>query len=231
MTKDITAEILSIGDELLIGQTLNTNAGWMGEQLGLVGIRARRVVVISDDRDDILAALGDAKADVVLITGGLGPTKDDITKHTLCAFFGTRLVRHPDIEARIAAFFESVGREPLEVNRAQADLPESCTVIPNDRGTASGMWFERDGRVYVSMPGVPYEMKAMMQQVVLPQLVDRFAPPAIVHRTILTTGLGESHLAQRIAAWEDGLAADRIKTGLPAQSRTGEAAPEHLCER
>ena len=211
MTKDITAEILSIGDELLIGQTLNTNAGWMGEQLGLVGIRARRVVVISDDRDDILAALGDAKADVVLITGGLGPTKDDITKHTLCAFFGTRLVRHPDIEARIAAFFESVGREPLEVNRAQADLPESCTVIPNDRGTASGMWFERDGRVYVSMPGVPYEMKAMMQQVVLPQLVDRFAPPAIVHRTILTTGLGESHLAQRIAAWEDGLAADRIK--------------------
>jgi nicotinamide-nucleotide amidase len=211
MTKDITAEILSIGDELLIGQTINTNAGWMGEQLGLVGIRTRRVVVISDDREEILSALGDVRSDVVLITGGLGPTKDDITKHTLCTFFGTRLVRHPDIEARIAAFFESLGREPLEVNRAQADLPESCTVVPNDRGTASGMWFERDGRVYVSMPGVPYEMKAMMQQVVLPKLVERFTPPTIVHRTILTTGLGESHLAQRIAAWEDGLSAERIK--------------------
>src|SRR5690606_28720654 len=120
-------------------------------------------------------------------------------------------VRHPDIEARIAALFERLGREPLEVNRAQADLPERCTVIANDRGTASGMWFNRDDRVYVSMPGVPYEMKAMMEKHVLPELRRVFAPPAIVHRTILTTGLGESHLAERIAAWEDGLAEDGIK--------------------
>ena len=211
MTKDITADIISIGDELLIGQTINTNAGWMGEQLALVGIRARQVVTISDDRTAILEALDASKAHVVLITGGLGPTKDDITKHTLCSYFDTKLVRHPHIEAAIAAFFRSIGREPLEVNLAQADLPEACKVVPNDRGTASGMWFERDGRVFVSMPGVPYEMKAMMEKHVLPELRETFHPPTIVHRTILTTGLGESHLAQRIAAWEDSLAADDIK--------------------
>lgn len=211
MTKDITADIISIGDELLIGQTINTNAGWMGEQLALVGIRARQVLTISDDRTAILEALDASKAHVVLITGGLGPTKDDITKHTLCSYFDTKLVRHPHIEAAIAAFFRSVGREPLEVNLAQADLPEACKVVPNDRGTASGMWFERDGRVFVSMPGVPYEMKAMMEKHVLPELRETFHPPTIVHRTILTTGLGESHLAQRIAAWEDSLAAEDIK--------------------
>lgn len=208
---EVTAEIISIGDELLIGQTINTNAGWMGEQLSLIGIRPVLVRTIADDRQAIVAALGSAIADVVLITGGLGPTKDDITKHTLCAFFGTRLVRHPHIEARIADFFRSIGRDPLEVNLAQADLPEACTVVPNDRGTASGMWFTQGRRVFVSMPGVPYEMKAMMEKHVLPELRRVFQPPTIVHRTILTTGLGESHLAQRIAAWEDSLAEDGIK--------------------
>ena len=211
MSIEITAEVISIGDELLIGQTINTNAGWMGEKLGLIGIRPKLVRTIGDDRHEILQALSTATCNVVLTTGGLGPTKDDITKHTLCTFFNTKLVRHPDIEVRIAAFFESIGREALEVNRAQADLPEACTVIANDRGTASGMWFERDSKVYVSMPGVPYEMKAMMEREVLPRLQERFRPPAIVHRTILTTGLGESHLAQRIEAWEDSLAADDIK--------------------
>lgn len=211
MSQEITATILSIGDELLIGQTINTNAGWMGEQLSLVGIRPTRVLVIGDDKQHILDALANMDTDVMLITGGLGPTKDDITKYTLCEFFGTKLVRHPHIEAHIAAFFGSLGREPLEVNRAQADLPEGCTVVPNDRGTASGMWFEKEGRVYVSMPGVPYEMKAMMQKHVLPELQRFFTPPAIFHRTILTTGLGESHLAQRIAAWEDSLEQDDIK--------------------
>lgn len=211
MAKEITAEVVSIGDELLIGQTMNTNAGWLGEQLALAGIRLRRIRTIGDDETEILDALGSVGSHIVLITGGLGPTKDDITKEALCSFFGTRLVRHSDIEERIAAFFQSIGRDPLEVNRAQADLPESCIVVPNARGTASGMWFEKDGRVYVSMPGVPYEMKAMVQAHVIPLLVQRFAPPSIVHRTLLTTGLGESHLAQRIAAWEDSLAAEGIK--------------------
>jgi len=214
MPREITAEILSIGDELLIGQTMNTNAGWMGEQLGLIGIRPKRVRTIGDDRQEIIEALSTTVADIVLITGGLGPTKDDITKHTLCEFFDTKLVRHAAIEAVIEEMFVKMGRDPknlLEVNRAQADLPEGCTVIPNDRGTASGMWFEREGRVFVSMPGVPYEMKAMMLNHVLPQLAQRFQPPAIIHRTLLTTGLGESHLAQRIEAWEDSLAAESIK--------------------
>ncbi|MBP7450870.1 MAG: CinA family nicotinamide mononucleotide deamidase-related protein [Flavobacteriales bacterium] len=211
MVNEVTAEVLSIGDELLIGQTLNTNAGWLGEQLSLIGIRPMRVRTIGDDRAAIIDAFATATCDVVLITGGLGPTKDDITKEALCTFFNTKLVRHPEIEAGITAFFESIGRDPLEVNRAQADLPESCTVIPNDRGTASGMWFEKDGRVFVSMPGVPYEMKSMVQKHVLSRLVERFRPPVIVHRTILTTGLGESHLAQRIAAWEDSLAPESIK--------------------
>lgn len=216
MSHEITATILSIGDELLIGQTINTNAGWMGGQLALIGIRVRRVLTIGDDRDEILDALDKADTDVILITGGLGPTKDDITKQVLCQFFDTRLVRHPHIEARIAEFFRSLGRDPLEVNLAQADLPEACTVVPNERGTASGMWFEKPlgtdrKRVFVSMPGVPYEMRTMMERHVLPELQRAFAPPTIVHRTILTTGLGESHLAQRIAAWEDSLAEEGIK--------------------
>lgn len=211
MPAEVTATILSIGDELLIGQTVNTNAAWIGEQLSLIGIRPRRVLAISDEREEILDALAGAGTDVVLITGGLGPTKDDITKRVLCEFFGTGLKRHPHIEARIAAFFQSIGREPLEVNLAQADLPENCTVVPNDHGTASGMWFQHQGRVYVSMPGVPYEMKAMMERHILPELKRVLAPPAIVHRTILTTGLGESHLAQRIAAWEESLEAEAIK--------------------
>ncbi|MFT3885545.1 MAG: competence/damage-inducible protein A [Flavobacteriales bacterium] len=212
--REVTAEIISIGDELLIGQTINTNAAWMGEQLGLIGIRPLRTRVIGDDRAEIIEALRTAACDVVLLTGGLGPTKDDITKHTLCGFFGTRLMRRPEVEARIVDLFTRMGRDPkdvMEVNRAQADLPESCTVVPNERGTASGMWFDRDGRVFVSMPGVPFEMKGLMSDHVLPMLRERFTPPVIVHRTLLTTGLGESQLAERIADWEDGLAADHIK--------------------
>lgn len=214
MTREITAEIISIGDELLIGQTINTNAGWMGEQLALIGIRAKRVLTIGDDKQEILDAMAHAQCDIVLITGGLGPTKDDITKHVLCEFFGTRLVRNKEVQARVVDIFVRMGRDPkdiLEVNLAQADLPESCTVIANDRGTASGMWFERDGKVYVSMPGVPYEMKAIMSSGVLPKLNEKFIPPTIVHRTVLTTGLGESMLAKRIEDWEDSLEAERIK--------------------
>ena len=222
MSNEITAEIISIGDELLIGQTINTNAGWMGDQLGLIGIRPKRVLTIGDDRQEILDALSAAQCDVVLITGGLGPTKDDITKHTLCEYFDTHLVRHVDIEERIVSFFQGLGRDPLDVNRAQADLPANCVVIPNERGTASGMWFERDrstgpsergpsDQVFISMPGVPFEMQAMMLAHVLPRLREHFLPPTIVHRTVLTTGLGESHLAQRIEGWEDSLGVERIK--------------------
>ncbi len=211
MSQEVTAEIISIGDELLIGQTINTNAGWMGAQLALAGIRCRRVRTIGDEREEILDALATAASQIVLITGGLGPTKDDITKHTLCEFFNSKLVRHQDVEERILEMFRSLARDPLGVNIAQADLPDKCTVIANHRGTASGMWFHHEGKVYVSMPGVPYEMKDMMEKRVIPMLMEKYAPPAIVHRTLLTTGMGESHLAAVIADWENGLAADGIK--------------------
>lgn len=212
--REVTAEVLSIGDELLIGQTVNTNAAWIGEQLSLIGIRPVRTRVIGDDRQAILEALATSVADAVLITGGLGPTKDDITKHTLCTYFGTHLERRSDVEERIVGLFLSMGRrleDIQEVNRAQADLPKGCTVLPNTRGTASGMWFERDGRVFLSMPGVPYEMKGILMDNGLRMLQERFAPPAIVHRTVLTAGLGESLLAQRIEAWEDSLGPLGIK--------------------
>ena len=211
MAEEVTAEIISIGDELLIGQTINTNAGWMGGQLALAGIRCKRVRTIGDDKDEILEALRSVTSPIVLITGGLGPTKDDITKLTLCEFFGTPLARSKEVEQRIITMYEALGRDPLEVNLAQADLPAGCKVIPNDRGTASGMWFQHQDRSFISMPGVPYEMKTMMERWVIPALKEQFRPPAIVHRTILTTGMGESHLAQRIAEWEDGLRPDHIK--------------------
>lgn len=213
-TREVTAECLCIGDELLIGQTINTNAAWMGEAVGLSGFRPVRTRVVGDDEADILDALGTARADVVLVTGGLGPTKDDITKRCLCRFFGTRLVRHPEVEAHIVELFERRGLEPRHVKEAdlrQALLPESCIPMPNALGTASGMWFEREGRVYVSMPGVPYEMQAILRDHVLPRLRERFSPPSIVHRTIRTAGIGETPLSERIAAWEEGLAADGIR--------------------
>lgn len=214
---EVTATIICIGDELLIGQTVNTNASWIGEQLSLHGIRPVEVRTVGDDQAHILQALAGAATDVVLITGGLGPTKDDITTHVLCTFFGTRRVRRPEVEARIEAMFQRLGRPLSDLDRTQADLPEACSVIPNLKGTASGMWFERprEGgaapRVYVSMPGVPYEMEAMMTAEVLPRLCDVHLPPTIVHRTLVTTGLAESHLAERIAGWEAGLAASGIR--------------------
>ena len=214
MHKDITADIISIGDELLIGQTINTNAGWLGNQLALLGIRTRQVLTISDDRAAIIQALDRSEAHVVIITGGLGPTKDDLTKHTLVAYFGTRLERRPEVLAHIEALFLKFGRRPedlLEVNRQQADLPVDSTILPNSRGTASGMWFERDGRVVISLPGVPFEMRGIMGEHGFPALVERFRPPSIVHRTVLTVGMGERHLAERIAPREDALVHDDIK--------------------
>ncbi len=201
----ITAEIISIGDELLIGQTINTNAGWMGEKLNLAGIEVLRTTVIPDKREQILKALQESaqRADIVLMTGGLGPTRDDITKHTLCEYFNTKLVRNSDVLKHIEAFFARRGREMLEVNRMQADLPELCTVIHNPAGTAAGMWFDMDNKVYVSMPGVPFEMKGMMEDSILDMLARRFQLTQIVHKTILTQGIGESFLAEQIKDWEN----------------------------
>ncbi len=207
------AEIISIGDELLIGQTVNTNSSWLGENLNKIGIRIHRSTTISDNRGEIIHALNEAssRSQVIVMTGGLGPTKDDITKHTLCEYFNSKLVLNEEALERITGFFRERGIPLLEENRSQADLPESCTVIQNFRGTACGMWFEKNGVVFVSMPGVPYEMYSMMEDQVFPKLLAHFDRPNIRHRTILTIGAGESSIAKQLESWENSLEEHSIK--------------------
>lgn len=203
----IHVEIISIGDELLIGQTINTNASWMGTQLADNGIKVSHVATISDSWDAISGALHDAqgRSQVVLITGGLGPTKDDITKQVLCAYFDTTLVLDEQVLHHVESFFIKRNRPMLEVNKLQAMVPESCEVLFNDQGTAPGMWFEKDGTIFVSMPGVPYEMKYLMEAHVIPRLSERFPLKKLVQRTYLTQGIGESFLAAKIEDWENQL--------------------------
>jgi nicotinamide-nucleotide amidase len=200
----MTAEIIAIGDELLIGQTINTNAAWIGQEFSKIGIRISRSVVISDDEGEILETIDGAlkNSDLVLVTGGLGPTKDDITKHTLCKYFNTRLVRDEVTLNKIQTFFKQRNRPMLDANERQADLPESCAILPNKYGTAAGMWFEKDGSILVSMPGVPYEMKTIVGDELIPRLKERFTLQSIFHKTILTQGVGESFLAEQISDWE-----------------------------
>lgn len=206
------AKIVNIGDELLIGQTINTNAAWMGEQLDLLGIKVISSNAIADTREAILAELASAStdADVILITGGLGPTKDDITKHTLCEYFDSELEINNEVLKGIEEYFTSKGKEMLQVNKDQALLPKKSEVLINTKGTASGMWFEQDGVVYVSMPGVPYEMKYIMESGVLPRL-KALSDEGIYHYTVKTIGVGESYLAQEIETWENKLRADGLK--------------------
>jgi nicotinamide-nucleotide amidase len=209
----MNVEIISIGDELLIGQTINTNSSWMGEQLSLIGASVYQITAITDNESHILETLERAstKVNVVLITGGLGPTKDDITKHTLCKFFGTGLIFNTEVFSRLEIFFKSRGLEMLDVNKDQAMLPTNALVLENTRGTASGMWFEKDDVIYVSMPGVPYEMKGIMRDHVLPKLKEDFIKSRVVHRTVKTIGIGESFLAEKIELWENSLEKLNIK--------------------
>ena len=201
------AEIISIGDELLVGQVVNTNASWMAEQLNLAGIEVVRIVAIPDMREDILQALSEAsgRADVILITGGLGPTRDDITKNTLCEYFDSSLIFHEPSFKNVEKLFHSRGLEVSDINRKQAEIPDKCTPITNNNGTAPGMWFEKEGIVYVSLPGVPYEMKAMIADYILPELSRQLKGMHIVHKMVLTQGVGESFLSEIIKNWEDRL--------------------------
>ena len=205
--------LISIGDELLIGQTINTNAAWLGEQLNLLGFKVMAGLVIPDDKVAIENALNDfSSADLIIMTGGLGPTKDDITKHTLCTYFDTKLVRNMEIESKIIAYFKSRELPILQTNKDQALLPAACEVLPNSRGTASGMWFEKNNTIYVSLPGVPYEMKGLITECVIPKLLSRNKDEnTLVHRTVRTHGMGESFLAEVIKDWENNLSADEIK--------------------
>jgi len=203
----VLASIITIGDELLIGQTIDTNSAWMAQQLNAMGIWVHRRVAIGDVREAILEALEKegTVSDIVLITGGLGPTADDITKPVLCEYFGGKLVRDEATYVQVMEFFESRGLPTLQRNVDQALVPDVATVLHNTRGTAPGMWFEKEGKIYVSMPGVPHEMKGLMSDHVLPRLQEYFQTPAIVHQTLLTSGMGESFIAERLTHFETSL--------------------------
>ncbi|MES2425973.1 MAG: competence/damage-inducible protein A [Bacteroidota bacterium] len=211
------AEIITIGDEILIGQIVDTNSAWMAQQLNVAGIQVKQISSISDDKQHILTALAQAsdRADIILITGGLGPTKDDITKTTLATYFGVGMVENKAALKNVLRIFEKYNRPMLEINRLQAQVPENCEVIVNKNGTAPGMWFNHKGKVYVSMPGVPFEMMYLMEEEVIPKLKATFKLPIIIHRTILTVGEGESYLAERIADIEDSLPAHIKLAYLP----------------
>lgn len=206
-TPKIFASIITIGDELLIGQVIDTNSAWMAQELNKAGIWLRRRVAVGDSKEEIVYTLDEESrhASIILITGGLGPTADDITKPVLCEYFNGKLVTDEDALANVTSIFARLNRPMIERNRKQAEVPDTCTVIPNKRGTAPGMWFEKDGKIYVSMPGVPHEMKGMMTDYVIPQLQKHFTFPFIDHRTLLTAGIGESFIAEKISGWEGAL--------------------------
>ena len=207
------AEILTIGDEILIGQITNTNSVWIAQQLNLMGIQIVHMCSVADQESAIVHAFDEAakRADFVFITGGLGPTKDDITKKTFSTYFNAALILNQEVLDVVASFFTKRGRELTEVNRLQAFVPEGATVIMNQRGTAPGMWMKKNNTVYISMPGVPYEMKAMMTTTILPKIKEEYHLPFIFHKTVLTNGIGESLLAEKINDWEDSLAVEEIK--------------------
>lgn len=202
----MNAILINIGDELLIGQVVNTNAAWMAAELERHDIHVSRIVTIADDLNDIEQTLDEAEhTDVVLITGGLGPTKDDITKEALCRHFGAKLIINQPAYDNVSDYFARRGLPLSDINKMQGMVPDCCEALLNKVGTAPGMWFERDGRIVVSLPGVPHEMRWLMSTYVLPRLSKRMGREAILHKTILTCGIGESFLAEKIAAWEDAL--------------------------
>ena len=204
------AEIITIGDEILIGQIVDTNSAFIAQKLNAIGIHVKQISSVSDDKKHILSALAEAhqRADVILITGGLGPTKDDITKKTLAEYFGVGLIENRDALQNVEKIFRRLrgpSEQLLEVNRQQALVPENCEVILNTNGTAPGMWFNHQGKIYMSMPGVPHEMMYMVEEAVIPKLKATFNLPFIIHKSILTVGEGESYLAEKIADIENSL--------------------------
>lgn len=205
--KKILAEILTIGDEILYGQITDTNSQWMSQELDELGIRVIRKTTVGDNETDILDAFAQAeeRADLVLITGGLGPTNDDLTMPMLARYFGSEIVMNDEVYQHVKDFFESRGRTFTEMNQRQALVPEVAEVLHNELGTAPGTWYERDGSVFVSMPGVPHEMKNLMKKQVLPKVREFFHTPVIYHKLIKTVGIGESFLADKIKDWEANL--------------------------
>lgn len=203
----VQAELITIGDEILIGQVINTNSTWIAQKLNNIGINVKQITSVADSKEDIISALNAAKtrSDIILLTGGLGPTKDDITKQTLCNYFNVELVLNQNVLENVKKFFKSKGMPLTDLNKQQAELPSNCTALHNKYGTAPGMWFELTDKVFISLPGVPYEMQTMMDNEVIPLLQKRFSTTAIIHKTIMTTGLGESLLSEIIKDFENNL--------------------------
>lgn len=204
----MTAEIITIGDEILIGQIVDSNSAYIAKELNLIGISVYQITSVQDEKQHILNALKEAseRADIILLTGGLGPTKDDITKYTFCEYFEDQLRLNEDVLKHVEQLFEKYKKTPIsDLNREQAMLPSKADVLHNEYGTAPGMWMEKDKKVYISMPGVPYEMKQLMEKQVIPRLREKFDRPFIYHKTLLTRGMGESAVAERLNDFEDAL--------------------------
>jgi nicotinamide-nucleotide amidase len=216
--KSVKAEIIAIGDELLYGQIVDTNSHWISIELDLLGVRVIRKTTVGDNREDILKAFSEAekRADLILITGGLGPTQDDLTKPLLAEFFDCPTVEVPEAVEAVSSYFRRRGREMTPLNILQGHLPACCTYVPNEVGTAPGMWFERKNTYWMSMPGVPHEMKKLMRDFVLPKIPQLFELPVIVHQVIKTVGIGESWLADLIKDWENGLPSHLKLAYLPS---------------
>ena len=205
--EDVFAEIITIGDEILYGQITDTNSQWIGKELGKLGFRIIRKVSVGDERNEVISALkqAEARASVIIITGGLGPTKDDITKKTIADYVGDQLEMNEAVLKNIERIFKIRNREMNDLNKSQAYVPSKSTVLMNTLGTAPGMWIDHNDKVFISLPGVPHEMKKIMIDFALPKLRDAFPTPYIHHLMIKTIGIGESRIAPMIESWENAL--------------------------
>ncbi len=213
-----TAHIITIGDEILYGQITDTNTQWMSKELDAIGIKVTQRLTIGDLKEEILATLrySEEKADIVLITGGLGPTEDDLTKPCLAEYFGVKLVLSKEALTHLTALFKRFKLELTPTNKLQAHLPTNCLMLPNELGTAPGMWFYENNTVFISMPGVPFEMKGLMKTSILPKLKEQFDLPVIYHKVVRTIGIGESWLADKIKPWTDAVPSSISLAYLPS---------------
>lgn len=241
---EMNAEIITIGDEILIGQIVDTNSQWIGQQLNKIGVSVYQITSIQDEEQHILNAFKEAqeRVDIVIITGGLGPTKDDITKKTIAKFFNdTTIIEYPEVVAHIQKLFKKMNHPFREIQRTQAQLPSKATLLMNDFGTAPGMWFYENETVFVSLPGVPYEMKGLITNKILPRIQQQFKLPFIIHRTIMTYGQGESTIAERIEDFENNLpkyiklaylpSFGRVRLRLSAKGENKEILEKELAEK
>ncbi|MBN1158391.1 MAG: competence/damage-inducible protein A [Bacteroidales bacterium] len=214
----MNAEIITIGDEILTGKVINTNAAFLSQELDKLGITVVRITTVSDTSHSILSSLEEAssRADLVITTGGLGPTTDDVTKYSMAEYFHSKMSINPEVLEQIKIFIRARGGNVNDKNKGQAMLPENCEVLPNRSGTAQGMWFSKNNVNYVALPGVPYEMSEIFLNELAPRLKERYILPFIHHEMVLTSGISESAMAMQIGAWEAGLPSNIRLAYLPS---------------